>query len=224
MGGILVILGIAFLLSNLGWFHFRDVYKLWPALLVAAGVTKFVESRTPVNRASAGFLALMGAFLLAVNLGYIYFDLHRHWPVILIVVGIWIMIRNIMRPAPVRESFGSWTMAGPVMDEVAVFSGGKRIVTAQDFRGGEIAAVFGGFEIDLHKAGMASDEAVIEANAVFGGIDIRIPENWSALVQGIGVFGGFDDKTEQPNVPPGIPVKRLIIKGAAVFGGVVVKN
>jgi hypothetical protein len=42
-------------------------------------------------------------------------------------------------------------------------------------------------------------------------------------MEGHGVFGAFGDNTTQPN--PQIPgLKRLFVRGDAVFGGVDVKN
>ena len=60
----------------------------------------------------------------------------------------------------------------------------------------------------------------MEINAVFGGAEVRIPTNWSAVLDGVGVFAGaFNDETVQPSLAtPNL--KRLRFKGAAVFGGV----
>jgi hypothetical protein len=41
-------------------------------------------------------------------------------------------------------------------------------------------------------------------------------------VRGAGVFGGFADHTIHPPSSP--DMKRLIVRGAAVFGGVTFKN
>ena len=64
---------------------------------------------------------------------------------------------------------------------------------------------------------------VLEINAIFGGAEVKIPQNWNADLRGVGIFGGFGDETLHPdlNVPG---TKRLIVRGAAVFGGVGVKN
>jgi hypothetical protein len=104
----------------------------------------------------------------------------------------------------------------------AVFSGGKRKITSDDFRGGIISAVFGGFEVDLRQARMKADSATMKIDVVFGGAEIKIPEDWCAVVQGAGVFGGYSDETVHPPITPA--TKRLYVKGGAVFGGVVVKN
>ena len=43
-GGVLVALGMLFLLRNLGWIQFAFVAKWWPILLVAAGVVFVMRS------------------------------------------------------------------------------------------------------------------------------------------------------------------------------------
>jgi len=110
------------------------------------------------------------------------------------------------------------------LNEVAIFGGGKRKVTTQDFKGGELTAIFGGFEIDFRLAGMTADSAILEVNTVFGGAEIRIPDTWTAVVQGVGIFGGYGDETTSPNPVTNPQSKKLYIRGAAVFGGVSVKN
>ena len=114
--------------------------------------------------------------------------------------------------------------AGSSLNEVAIFGGGKRKVTSQDFRGGELTAIFGGFEIDLRSAGMTADSAILEVNTVFGGAEIKIPYSWTAVVQGVGIFGGYGDETTPPEPATNPQSKKLIVRGAAVFGGVSVKN
>ena len=110
------------------------------------------------------------------------------------------------------------------LNEVAIFGGGKRKVTTQDFRGGELTAIFGGFEVDLRLAGMVADSAILEVNTVFGGAEIRIPYSWTAVVQGVGIFGGYGDETTPPEPANDPQSKKLFVRGAAVFGGVTVKN
>jgi len=110
------------------------------------------------------------------------------------------------------------------LNEVAIFGGGKRKVTTQDFKGGELTAIFGGFEVDLRLAGMTADSAILEVNTVFGGAEIRVPYSWTAVVQGVGIFGGYGDETTPPEPATNPQSKKLFIRGAAVFGGVSVKN
>src|SRR5438045_7106772 len=103
------------------------------------------------------------------------------------------------------------TGAGGAKESV-IFSGGKRTITDQNFTGAKYDAVFGGFEIDLRKANMAEDSAVLELNAVFGGIELKVPESWSVVLKGTGVFGAFVDNTLQPDPRIYPNPKKLIVK------------
>ena len=105
-----------------------------------------------------------------------------------------------------------------------VFSGTRQKLDTQDFLGGKVTTVFGGAEIDLRAVGTKLDEVSIKAEAIFGGIELWVPAHWQTIVRGSAVFGGFEDKTFP--AAPGASGKapRLVVTGAAVFGGVVVKN
>jgi predicted membrane protein len=106
---------------------------------------------------------------------------------------------------------------------MAFFGGIERKVEGKFFQGGNITALFGGFKIDLTRAEMEGDEAVIYVNAVFGGGEIIAPESWRVSVEGAGIFGGYVDKTRYGPRPDGV-IKTLHVRGAAVFGGIEVKS
>ncbi|HXO87126.1 MAG TPA: DUF5668 domain-containing protein [Candidatus Acidoferrales bacterium] len=122
----------------------------------------------------------------------------------------------------------------PYLNEVNIFWGGKKKIIAKNFSGGEVVAIFGGFEIDLTEAGMQGDQIVIDVVNIFGGGEIRVPGNWEVVMETVGIFGGCSDRTYHPEHPPqgatnpdGTPVaqpKKLIIKGVAIFGGLGIKN
>ena len=82
-------------------------------------------------------------------------------------------------------------------------------------------AMFGGVELDLSRATFAHASCELTAVAVFGGVEITVPEGLAVHVEGVGIFGGFDQKAEGPG-EPGAP--SLVVKGAALFGGVEVKR
>jgi len=231
---VLIGLGTLFFLNNLHVLAIHEVIRYWPAILIAVGVIQLIDSAFPVGRATGGVFILVGGFLLARNLGYLDIAFHDLWPLILIGAGIMMLLNRtvfwrggVVRGIPHARRFRRWAdrpYVPGMLNEYAVFGGGKRKVNTFDFKGGKVDAVFGGFEIDLRDAIMAGDSAELELNAVFGGIEVRIPMTWSAVVQGAGVFGAFQDETTQPN-PSLVPnPKRLILKGGAVFGAVEVKN
>ncbi len=171
----------------------------------------------------------VGVVFLLDNLNIVAFDqVMRFWPVGLIALGLFLLIDRTVWHIGVaryaRDEYSGAAAQGYRLRESAVFGGGKRRINSQDFLGGKVEAVFGGYELDLREAGMQGDSAVINVDVVFGGTELRIPETWSAVVQGTGVFGAFADNTRQPDPSRTPNPKRLIVKGSAVFGGVDIKN
>lgn len=177
----------------------------------------------------AVILIALGVLFLLDNLNILAFDeVMKFWPVGLIAVGLFLLVdRTVLHLNFGRygkdEYPGAYTGAFRIR-ESAVFGGGKRRINSQNFTGGKIDAVFGGFQIDLREAGMQGDTALLDINVVFGGTELRIPDTWSAVVHGDGVFGAFTDNSRQPDPSRTPNPKRLIVKGAAVFGHVEVKN
>jgi len=106
--------------------------------------------------------------------------------------------------------------------EAAVFGGVERHISVQDFHTAQCIAVFGACKIDLRDAQISGKEATLEAYAVFGGVEIRVPDDWEVISRGTAVFGGIGD--QRRHAPTGPDTKTLILEGAAVFGGVEVKN
>ena len=84
--------------------------------------------------------------------------------------------------------------------------------------------MFGGVELDLRKAASTRDEIIVEINAIFGGVEVRVPETWSVTVRGSGIFGGYEDETMDTRATPDGKQPHLIVNGFAVFGGVSIKN
>jgi len=230
----LIGVGVLFFLNNLNIVPVHDVIRYWPAIFIAVGIVQLVDSAYAAGRVVGAIFVGVGAILLARNLGYLDVPIHDLWPLILIGAGILMLLNRTVLwrgglyiGAARRRHFRRWRereYTPGMLNEYAVFGGGKRKVNTFDFKGGHVDAVFGGFEIDLRDTMMEGDSAVLEANAVFGGIEVRIPITWSAVVQGVGVFGAFQDETTQPNATLIPNPKRLIVKGGAVFGAVEVKN
>jgi multisubunit Na+/H+ antiporter MnhB subunit len=217
---IVIGIGVLFLLNNLNILYFSEWARYWPVILIAVGLVKLVDADSPGGHVTGAIFVAVGAILLGQTLGYLKVDIQDLWPLFLIGVGL-LMLFN--RDSWHGISRGPRFYAHGRMREASVFGGGKRQVNTQDFTGGHIDAVFSGYQIDLRGATMAADSATLKIGAVFSGVEIRIPETWSVVIQGDGVFGTLTDKTVQPS-PQTPGLKRLFIKGAAVFGSVEVRN
>src|SRR5271163_2118212 len=96
-GAIVVAIGCLLLLDNLGIFRFHDVWQYLPVLLVAYGISRIVDSRTPSGYVWGGVMTLIGAFLLLDTLDIIVFNFAVVWPLILIAFGISVLVRALER-------------------------------------------------------------------------------------------------------------------------------
>jgi hypothetical protein len=219
---VLIGIGVLFLLGNLHLIPSMNWFDFWPVILIVIGALKLADAGRGGNFTGGAILLGIGAAFLASNLGVLPFPVWDLWPLLLIWIGVVLLFQRFTWPDLSRWDWRSNNVATGDLNLTAVFSGGKRRIVTDDFRGGVISAVFGGFELDLRKAVMKVNSAVIKIDAVFGGVEMRIPEEWCAVVEGVGIFGGYSDETLHPPMTP--ETKRLILKGGAVFGGVVVKN
>ena len=78
----------------------------------------------------------------------------------------------------------------------------------------------GGYQLDLRQAAINGD-AVIDIFVMWGGIEIRVPENWSVSSRIVPLMAGVEDKTRPPQ---GARDHRLELRGFALMGGVEIKN
>jgi predicted membrane protein len=220
-GAIVVAIGVLLLLDNLGIFRFHDVWQYWPVLLVAYGVSRIVDSRTPSGYVWGGVLTLIGAFLLLDTLDIIVFNFAVVWPLILIAFGISVLVRALERN---RFPPGVPPPTSPVVGAHALFGDNKSGSDAQDFQGGEASAIFGAARFDLRNASMTADEARIHVDVIFGEAEVRVPETWNVMSRAAVVFGGVNDKTIHPKPDPNVKTPRLVITGAVIFGGITLRN
>jgi predicted membrane protein len=241
IGLAVIAVGCLFLMRNLGYVYFDDIWQFWPVILIVIGLSKLVNTHSASQVTSGLIIGSIGTVFLLRNLGYIYGNIWQYiWPGILIAVGLSILVKHLEgrdpslnpgppppgpgNPFPPASGFSATTSGANYLHAECVFSGTRQKLDTQDFLGGKVTTVFGGAEIDLRGTNTKREEISIKAEAVFGGIELWVPAHWQTIVRGTGVFGGFEDKTFP--AAPGASGKapRLVVTGAAVFGGVVVKN
>ena len=104
---------------------------------------------------------------------------------------------------------------------IAIFSGTDRNGVWDPPKKLNVLAVFGGSDIDLREARFPPGGLTINAFALFGGVDIIVPEGTNVVVSGAGIFGGFEAGKRKAAPIPGAPT--VNVEGAAIFGGVDVK-
>ena len=238
LGALILGAGVVLLLDQQGILNADRVFNyFWPAVLIAGGIVTLSGSRGRGGQGLWGFIMLgWGVLLLLSTLGIGHFRFETIWPLAIIGVGI-AMIYQAATGRGIADGsnrpqwmdyVNPWSRSGSEdtqLNHVAIFGGFNKRVTAQNFRGGKLIALCGGYQIDLRKADILPGEtAVIEAIAMMGGGEIKVPENWLVSMDGVGIFGGYSDESRQ--LPPGDAAqqKKLVVKGVAILGGVVVKN
>ncbi len=222
VGAGIIVLGILFLLDNFGIMDARYVLRLWPVLLIIVGILKIIQSRSSHSWIIGAILVFLGTVITLHRLDIIYYNWHQWWPVLLIIIGIGLLSRAWTGFHHNAILTGRKTNYSESTVNLLAFMGGNHIKNvSQDFQGGEATAVMGGIEMDLRQASM-NGEAVLNVFTFWGGIDIKVPTDWTIILKGVPLFGGFTDKTMPP--PPDTPNKRFIINGYAIMGGVEIKN
>jgi predicted membrane protein len=223
-GAVVVVVGLLLLLNNMHIIRVRDFWDFWPLILVVFGLARIVESRTPASLVWGGLVASAGGVLFLENLNLVTLDFSFIWPLVLIAFGLTLLWKALDRQRLLASGGADTSSPSSSSSLAAVFSGGKRRMTTPDFRGLDVLALFGGFEVDLRESRIEVDQAVIDVNAMFGGVKLLVPYNWTVTVKGFGMFGAFEDKTVPPRADPGSKPQHLVVTGVSIFGGTVVQN
>jgi predicted membrane protein len=220
IGCAVIFMGIVFLLDNLGWIDIDYNLQFWPVILIVAGLLKISQAHSERGSIVGGILLLVGTVFMLQGFGWFYLSWRVVAPLLIIAAGLMVVFKSTRKPAtPEGEGLLAAEGGDTLLNVTAILGGLQRRVTGQDFRGGEITAMFGGCELDLRDANIAS-EAVITTFALCGGITIKVPVDWTVELEGTPILGGYDEKTAVPKDSS----KRLIVRGYAIMGGVEIRN
>jgi Domain of unknown function (DUF5668) len=218
MGLLVIVVGVIFTLDNLEIIDARDYVQYWPAALVLVGVVKLWQAaRIGRGWFSGLFFTGIGSWMLIERVAYITLDARVVWPLLLVALGCFMVSRGFgLRSRPISGD------ASAHVSGLAILGGIERRSNTTAFSGGDLTAVLGGCDINLRDASMApGTEAVLDVFAFWGGIDLKVPEDWAVVNRVIPVLGGVEDKTRTVQPASG---KRLVIRGMVVMGGITVKN
>lgn len=208
-GAVLVIIGAFFLLDNLGLdIDLPDYIFSWPMIFVVLGIINLLSGNT--KPALIFFILAVFFFLQYFNL----FDIGTYWPIILIIIGLLFIFRKKDSPRSAPTSDESY------FDELAIFGGTGKKYVSDNLQGGKITNIFGGSDIDL-TGSTAQEGAIIEVFTMFGGCEIKVPEDWKINVSTTAIFGGFSDSRKNADAANGATVH---IKGFTIFGGGEIRN
>lgn len=211
-GILFIIVGLIFGLNAMGITDINIFFRGWWTLFIIIpsliGVIK--ESYKVGNY----IWLLIGIVLLLSAQGIINFS--TIWklalPTILVIIGLSIIFKDVVG-SKINAQIKELNKEGKT-EYYATFSGEELTFTGSEFKGASLNAIFGGIDINLKDA-VIEEDIVINSTAVFGGVDILVPNNVNVKVKSSSIFGGTDNKMTEnkENVPT------IYVKAFNLFGG-----
>jgi len=250
VGTVLIVFAALLVLHVLGLLPMPFVFT--PLLFVYIGFRGVRHTEGPARIASiifmtVGVLAQIGIFsempasefgLLAPivsasgNLDRVADKVEGIAGLIVLGIGIYMIRRHHMRAVERATAGTDAPGTGPalhsdVVNLIAIFSGSERRMGSQRFSGGRVTTIFGGAELDLRDCEMEAQEARLHMACIFGGAVVRVPAHWDVVVEAVPIFGGIGTrgakKAHAARAAGTGPRGRLVVTGAAIFGGIDVK-
>ncbi len=221
-GLVLVAWGGLLLLRELGVLNpaLRAI-DFWPLVIVGLGLSITVGRRRLGSVLVGLAVTLLGAGMLAQRLGYAVGVAHL-WPVLLIAAG-----SGVIWSGATRRRRGPWLANEQVSaDELqrSVTMGGLALVVdSQRFRGGALSVTMGEIKVDLRRAAIEGEEAVLDLSLTMGGIELYVPSNWQVVSDVSPLMGVVEDKTEARPDAAGVQ-RKLVLRGKITMGAVTITN
>ena len=206
---ILILLGAGFMLDQLNLLDFSYyLSQWWPVVIIAFGFMEFIKQGRhgliPVLIMAVGTVLLLSRLTGAdINLWALF------WPSILIIIGASMIFRTPPAAASTEDSLNITT----------IFSGTSKQLASKAFTGGAITTLFGGSDLNFSQAKLAKD-ARLDVMVAFGGVEIKVPENYRIINKTTAILGGVEDKTSAPADTDQV----LTITGTILFGGLEIKS
>lgn len=216
-GLVLVALGVILGGNALGWFNINVFFNGWWTLFIIIPCT--IGLITEKDRTGSFIGLVIGIILLLGCQNVISFSTIGKLilPIIVVIIGLCMIFKNLFSKKFNKE-IKELNKKLNENDEInAAFSGQNINFAGEEFKGKTLNAIFGGIKLDLRKAKI-KDDVVINANAIFGGIDIIVPDNVIVKTKSTSFFGGVSNKKTDAGKGP-----IVYVNGVGIFGGVEVK-
>ncbi len=216
-GIVLVIIGVVFSLNALDITDVNVFFDGWWTLfiIIPCAIGLFTEHEKTGNIIGVA----VGVFLLLCCQNILSFSML--WkllvPAIIIIVGLKMVFTGIFANKA-NEIIKKMKIEGKdLKSSCAVFSGCNIKYDGEVFEGAELTAVFGSIDCDLRSA-IIQNDCALQLSAIFGGIDILVPDNVNVKVSSNCIFGGISNRTAVKKEAP-----TIYVSGTCMFGGVEIK-
>ncbi len=218
-GIVLVVVGVIIALNALEITDVDIFFDGWWTLFII--VPCFIGVFTSREKFGSILGVAVGVFLLLCCQDILEFSMlwKLGLPVIIVAVGLKMIFGGLFRRKTEKVFENIQINGGDAKKFGAAFSGTQANFSGEMFYGTELNAIFGGVDCDLRGAFIEQD-CVIKANAVFGGIDIYVPEGVNVKVHSTSIFGGVDSQNHKNS--PENP-HTIFVNANCLFGGVDIK-
>lgn len=218
-GIALIAIGGIFALNAFGVTDIEVFFDGWWTLFII--VPCFIGIITEREKIGNIIGLLIGVFLLLCCQNVLGFDML--WklavPAIIVIIGLKLIFGGLFGDKATKIIETSRKNGDNIKTGSATFSGQDLNFNGEVFEGAELNAIFGGVKCDLRNAIIEKDCA-ITASAIFGGIDIYVPDYVNLKVNSNSIFGGVSNKNHRPTVEGAVT---LYINATCMFGGVEIK-
>jgi predicted membrane protein len=219
LGTALILLGLLLFFNSMGILDLsisRIIFS-WPFFFLVIGLIITLNTN---KKFFGGIISGIGAIFLVPRIfPNVDYDGTVILAIVFIAIGVYIIFNRLE-----KERDKIYNQKKDIIDDIAIFGGGEKIITSDNFRGGSITAIFGGSEIILKGCKLAEGTNVIDILCVFGGTTLIVPSDWNVVINVTPIFGGFSNKIfKDPSVNVDLN-KTVIIKGLVIFGGGEVKT
>ena len=218
-GAVLIAIGVIFSLNAFGITDIKVFFDGWWTLFII--VPCFIGIFTDREKTGNIIGLLIGLFLLLCCQNVLSFGML--WklaiPAVIVIIGLKLILGGLFGDRAVKMISESRQNGDNIKIGCATFSGQDMNFDGEVFSGAERTAVFGGVECDLRTAIIKKDCA-ITASAIFGGIDIYVPDYVNVKINSNSIFGGVSGKNKRPPIQGGVT---LYINATCIFGGIDIK-
>ena len=204
------LLGVAalFLLSSMDALGGVKTWRLiWPLALAAVGTASLIARGSRIFGAAA---ILVGIWFFIAPFTDIDIDRNIIFAGIIALIGL----------SVIASYFHSGVGGKSGKNAFILFGGKEEKITDPDYTGNSSTVLFGGYELDLSKLDLTHD-IHISLFAMFGGMELYVPENVKLKLNTSAIFGGVENKAKVSESPDAFTIH---IDAFTIFGGIEINN
>ena len=218
-GIALVIFGLIWGLNALDITRINIFFDGWWTLFII--VPCFIGLFSDKDKTGNIVGLVIGIALLLCTLGILDFSIiwKLSFPTILVIIGLSFIFKDGFNNK-INKEINKINKANNRDNEYCATFSSQNVCFEEEFKGANLTSVFGGVKCDLRKA-IIRENQVINCSAIFGGIDIDIPENVKVKIKSNSIFGGISNKRKE--VSKDKDEKTIYINTTIMFGGIDIK-